>query len=79
MREYTIVLTPDLHDGGYTVTVPALPGCFTQGDTEEEAIDNAREAIRCHVEGLRLDGQPLPERDVTPRIVSIDVPDPAAA
>ena len=79
MREYTVVLTPDPYDGGFSVAVPALPGCFTQGDTEEEAIANAREAIRCHVEALRLDGQPVPERDVTPRIVSIEVPDPAAA
>ena len=36
--EYTIILHPDAEEGGYTVTVPALPGCVTQGETMEEAI-----------------------------------------
>ena len=36
--EYTISLHPDIDEGGYTVTVPALPGCVTQGETIEEAI-----------------------------------------
>lgn len=39
-------------EGGYNVTVPALDGCFTEGDTEEEAIANAKEAIQCYLEGL---------------------------
>lgn len=47
---------------GYGVTVPDLPGCFSAGDTLEEAIESAREAIACHIEGLLLDGEPIPER-----------------
>ncbi|RPI17414.1 MAG: type II toxin-antitoxin system HicB family antitoxin [Ignavibacteriae bacterium] len=39
-------------EGGYNVTVPALDGCFTQGDTEEEVVENAIEAIQCYMEGL---------------------------
>ena len=39
-------------EGGYNVTVPALDGCFTEGDTMEEALDNAKEAILCYIEGL---------------------------
>lgn len=39
-------------EGGYNVTVPALDGCFTQGDTKDEALVNAREAIICYLEGL---------------------------
>jgi predicted RNase H-like HicB family nuclease len=39
-------------EGGYNVTVPALDGCFTQGETEEEAMENAIEAIQCYLEGL---------------------------
>jgi predicted RNase H-like HicB family nuclease len=73
MRAYTVILTPDQEEGGYTVTVPALPGCFTQGDTEEEALANAREAIRCHVEGLRIDGEPVPEADVVPKVAVVIV------
>ena len=39
-------------EGGYNVTIPALDGCFTQGDSKEEAITNAKEAIICYLEGL---------------------------
>lgn len=39
-------------EGGFNVIVPALDGCFTQGDTEEEALANAKEAIICYLEGL---------------------------
>jgi predicted RNase H-like HicB family nuclease len=56
-REYTIILHPDTEEGGFTVTVPALPGCVTQGETLEEAIAMAKEAIRLHVEGLVADGE----------------------
>ena len=48
---FNIILDPD-EDGGFSVTVPALDGCFTQGETEEEAIKNAKEAILCYIEGL---------------------------
>ena len=44
-RNYTIVLEPNLEEGVYTVTVPALPGCVTQGNTVEECIERAKEAI----------------------------------
>lgn len=39
-------------EGGYNVRVPALDGCFTQGDTLEKALKNAKEAIMCYLEGL---------------------------
>jgi predicted RNase H-like HicB family nuclease len=57
---YSIVLLPWEDGKGYTVTVPALPGCVTQGYTREEALANAKEATRCHVEGLRKAGGPCP-------------------
>jgi antitoxin HicB len=60
MREFTIILDPDTKDGGYTVTVPALPGCITEGDTREEAIANAKEAIELYIESLLADGEPIP-------------------
>ena len=44
----------------YGVTVPDLPGCFSAGDTMEEAMKNAVEAIECHVEGILLDEEDLP-------------------
>jgi predicted RNase H-like HicB family nuclease len=39
-------------EGGYNVSVPALDGCFTQGETEDDAMKNAIEAIQCYLEGL---------------------------
>ena len=44
------VVLENNHDGGYTVTVPALPGCISEGDTVEEAIKNMREAIELYLE-----------------------------
>jgi predicted RNase H-like HicB family nuclease len=41
---YDVVLEPS-EDGGFTVYVPALKGCVSEGDTEEEALDNIRDAI----------------------------------
>ncbi|BCV20424.1 type II toxin-antitoxin system HicB family antitoxin [Moorella sp. Hama-1] len=49
--------------GGYTVTVPSLPPVVTEGDTREEALENAREAIACYLEYLIITGQPVPESD----------------
>lgn len=46
-----VILTPDLEDGGYTVTVPALPGRITCGETIDEAVGMARDAIACDLEG----------------------------
>ncbi|MFY9462324.1 MAG: type II toxin-antitoxin system HicB family antitoxin [Candidatus Sungiibacteriota bacterium] len=40
-------------DGGYSASVPALPGCFSQGDTFEEAMKNIKEAITLYLEGER--------------------------
>lgn len=47
-------------DSDYGVTVPDLPGCFSAGSTLDEALDEAVEAIECHLEGMLLDGEPIP-------------------
>jgi antitoxin HicB len=47
------VVLEKAEEGGYNVIVPALDGCFTQGDTEKEALQNAEEAIICYLEGLQ--------------------------
>jgi len=71
MRTYSIVLTPE--EGGYVATVPALPGCNTEGDTLEEAINNAREAIELYLEVLKDRGEPIPEEEGPPRILQVEV------
>ena len=55
---FTAIFTKE--SDGYTVTVPALPGLVTAGRTLEEAKAMAREAIECHLESLRKDGEPIP-------------------
>ena len=52
MARFAVVLTPDLYDGGFTVTVPALPGVVTDGETVVEALERAREAIDLHMDGV---------------------------
>jgi antitoxin HicB len=63
MRKYTIILEPDTEVGGYTVTVPALPGCITQGETIEQCIERAREAITGYIESLIVVGEMVPEEN----------------
>ena len=57
--KYKVILHKE-EGGGYSVTVPALSGCYTQGATWEEAIVNSREAIECHIESMKKDGEPIP-------------------
>ena len=52
-------------ESGYQVTVPVLPGLITYGRTLGEAREMARDAIRCHLEGLRKDGEPIPNEKNT--------------
>lgn len=58
--QYSIVLEPDPDGEGFTVRVPALPGCITEGRDRDEAISNAREAIEGFIEGLVKAGDPVP-------------------
>jgi antitoxin HicB len=73
MRTYSIVLDPDPDEGGYSVTVPALPGCFTQGDTIEECLVNAREAIELYLADLADSGEPVPVEQAPPQVLTVTV------
>ena len=57
---YPVVIHKD-RDSDYGVTVPDLPGCFPARDTADEALSNVIEAIECHIEGLLIDGQKIPQ------------------
>ncbi len=61
---YKIFLNKE-EEGGYMVTVPALPGCITQGDTIEEAMAMAKEAIEIYVEELQSRGEAIPDNSNT--------------
>jgi antitoxin HicB len=73
MARYTIVLDPDQEEGGFTVTVPALPGCVTEGATVDECVANAQEAIALYLEDLAAQGEPIPEEREHPQLIVVDV------
>jgi len=53
LYQYTAVFESDAECGGYTVTIPTLPGCISEGDTFEEALKNIREAAGLYVAVMR--------------------------
>ena len=59
-RRYKAILASE-EDGGYSVSVPGLPGTFTQGDTIEEALAMAKEAAELMADVMMDDGEPLPD------------------
>ena len=60
MKQYAVVIEK-IKDSNYCASVPDLPGCVSTGDTLDEVKQNIREAIEFHLEGMREDGDPIPE------------------
>ena len=71
-HECTVVLTPE-PEGGFTITVPALPGYVGFAETEKEALALTKEGIEFHIESLLAEGQPAPEEIAPPRILKMKV------
>ena len=67
---YTVILEREA-DGGYVVSVPALPGCVSQGDNRGEALGNIREAIKLYLEDWIDAGEQVPLEDAR-EFVDID-------
>ncbi len=72
---YTVVFEK-AEEGGYIARVPALPGCFTQGDTLEEAEKMVQDAIKAYCASLRKHGEKVP-RDVEEVVETVSVSIPA--
>lgn len=71
VHEYTAFFEANEH-GGYTVTVPALPGLVTEGKNLEHARQMAKDAIRCYIEGLKKAKEPIPvERETAQLRLSV--------
>lgn len=64
MYTYKIHLHKE-EEGGFTVIVPALPGCVTYGENVDEAIDMAKEAIQLYIEELKERGETIPDDSKT--------------
>jgi antitoxin HicB len=71
-RSFSVVLEPQ-EGGGFTVLVPALPEVVTEGETEDEALANAEEAIRAVLDYRRERGLDIPS-DAPPEIRRVTVP-----
>mgnify|MGYP001570535296 CR=1 FL=1 len=69
--KYTVLLVRG-NDGGFVATVPALPGCASQGRTRPAAIRNIKEAVEAYIEALIEDGLPVP-REVDKDILEVEV------
>ncbi len=59
--DFKVILEPDEAMGGYVVSCPALPGCYTQGDTFDDAVENIREVILLYLEDMRTQNLPIPD------------------
>ncbi len=68
--EYIVVIHR-AEEGGYWAEAPSLPGCFAQGETIDEVLEDARGAIISHLGALREAGQPMPEHAI---VATVAVP-----
>ena len=69
--KYRVLIEQD-EDGVYVAEVPSLPGCISQGQTREEAVENIREAIAAYIESLDAHGDPIPP-PITEEVVEVNV------
>jgi predicted RNase H-like HicB family nuclease len=67
---YKVVLEP-AEEGGYTVYVPSLPGCVSEGDTYEETLKNIKEAIEAWINVSKEFGDEIPPSDVIIETVQV--------
>lgn len=70
--KYTAIFEP-AEEGGYIVFVPALPGCITEGDNLEEAMEMIKDAISAYIASLNKHNEPVPEEKGPSLVGVIDV------
>ena len=76
--KYTAIFEP-AEEGGYVVSVPALPGCISEGDTFEEATKMITDAMKGYLEVLKAEKQEIPEEQSNVVITQISVQSPTAS
>ena len=75
--KYTVIFEP-AKEGGYIVSVPALQGCVTQGETFEEAVAMIKDAIGGYLEVLKEEGQEIPQEQFDVVITQVSIHNPTA-
>jgi predicted RNase H-like HicB family nuclease len=72
MTHLTLPVIVETDQDGYFVTCPALQGCYSQGETYEEAMANIKDAIRLHLEDRLADGEGIPQA-VSVSLSTVDI------
>ena len=75
---YTVVVVPDEEDGGFFAYVPAIPNCFTHGETREDALAMAQDAAEALLVSMAKHGEDIPVEAPGAAVYGIDVPVPVA-
>jgi len=73
MKNITLPIVIEGDADGYFVSCPALQGCYSQGDTYEEVVENIKDAVRLHIEDRLADGEEIPQVSVSLSTVEIAV------
>jgi len=73
MRNITLPIIIEADGDGFFVSCPALQGCYSQGDTYNEAIENIKDATRVHIEDRLVDGEEIPQVSVSLSTVEVAV------
>ena len=73
MKNITLPIVIEGDADGYFVSCPALQGCYSQGDTYEEAVEKIKDAVRLHIEDRIADGEEIPQVSVSLSTVEIAV------
>ena len=76
--KYTVIFEP-AEEGGYVVHVPSLPGCVTQGETFEEAVEMAKDAISGYLYVLKKHGEEIPQESEEMVVSKVAIPQSAIA
>jgi len=73
MKNISLPIVIEADADGYFISCPALQGCYSQGDTYEEAVENNKDAVRLHIEDRIADGEEIPQVSVSLSTVEIAV------
>jgi predicted RNase H-like HicB family nuclease len=73
MKNITLPIVIEADADGFYVSCPVLQGCYSQGDTYEEAVQNIRDAIKLHLEDRLADGEEIPQVSVSLSTVEVAV------
>jgi len=72
MKTFKVSIVVEKDKNGYYAYCPELQGCYSQGDTYEEAVENIRDAIKLHLEDRLAEGEEIPQSEIT-SIANIEV------